>query len=121
MTRTPKVQAGVAAALVLSMIACVPAATPGATQDPYGLVRASIEQAAIVQSTTITKGDSLDPPVVDVYLRPGANVAQARDLVCTVVRPAVQSAALSDEERRDLGVDVWASDGNRTLATESDC
>jgi len=107
-------------AIAVSTVGCAPSATPGHTQDPYGLIRSTIQEATVVQYTAFTKGDFMDPPVIDVFLKAGATVEQARDLVCTVVRPAVQGAPLSDEDRRALGVDVWDSAGDHVLAAESD-
>jgi hypothetical protein len=105
--------------IALLIVACAPNAEPAVTPDPYAQLTqltTTIAAASVVEDAHLTVGDALDPPIIDVTLRLGAGEDEARELVCTVVRPALLSARLATPP----GVDIWDSTGRR-LGDETSC
>jgi hypothetical protein len=80
---------------------------------------ASFEQRApeIVLRVDYQPGDDLDPPVIYVVVGHGLSRNQAVDLLCRVVRPALDAAGLSAAP----SVEIWDDESTATLADESSC
>lgn len=70
----------------------------------------------IVRDVVYRSATMIDPPEVDVWLRPGATEEQAVSLWCEVIAPAGGSAF--EGER---GVVVWDDAGTEMMAVNPDC
>ena len=112
-------RAGLALPLALAIVGCAPVASPSPTSDPVRELADQLGKADVVAEVSVMY-DFGDDPTIDVDLRAGAGIAQAQDLVCRVVEPAIQSGRIPMPLARDLSVIFWDSTG-RELAVESDC
>ena len=100
----------------MSMLACAPGTAPSAARDFVREIADQMAQASFVRSVQV-RVDLGDDAVIDVSAKPGASVAEARDLVCRLFVPALRSSELPPS----TGVEIWASDGGAMLADESSC
>jgi hypothetical protein len=67
-----------------------------------------------IRAAYLSKGDSLDPPSVDVVLQSDESTADARELFCTVIGPLFP--AMPDSE---FGIEVMIWDPSVTRVVES--
>ena len=90
-----------------------------AWSDEPGRALASRLEAAgspIVRDVIFRPATMIDPPEVDVWLRPGVSEAQAVALWCQTIAPAGGSPF-----EGDLGVVVWNDAGTQMMAVNPQC
>jgi hypothetical protein len=79
-------------------------------------MRLQAANSPLVREIVFRPQTFIDPPEVDVWLRPGATEAQASALWCEVIAPAGGSPF-----EGDLGVVVWNDAGTEMMAVNPPC